>query len=161
MIVLLFSQPLLIFQSSEEAIFLHSWHISLTFIFLILGLVFVVERQHLTKKICTATRYLITTWCINLLGDSIRCPARERAEHVELKCGVCGCYVMLSPHNNRPIIIKTAFGIPFPHLFWKHCCLLFNRFCCSYCICDSNWAKFYMMCFFYSRTPYTARMQFN
>src|ERR1700691_5519047 len=33
------------------------------------------------------------------------------------ECGVCGCYVMLSPHNNWPIRIKTAFGITFPRLF--------------------------------------------
>jgi hypothetical protein len=38
----------------------------------------------------------------------------------QLKCSVCGCYVMLSPHNNRPIIIKTTFGVTFPHPFWKH-----------------------------------------
>jgi len=49
-----------------------------------------------------------------------------------LKCGVCGCYVMLSPHNNRPIRIKrikTAFGVTFLRLFGRwlattHCHLL-------------------------------------
>ena len=54
MIVLLFINLLLIFQNSEqnseEAVLFYSWHISLTFIFLMLILVFVVEIQHFRKE---------------------------------------------------------------------------------------------------------------
>ena len=91
---------------------------------------------------CQFVECLESIECENCLRVLESCRNPMGTENLWLKCGVCGCYVMLSPHNNWPIIIKTAFGIPFPHLFWKHCCLLFNRFCCSCCICDSNWAKF-------------------
>ena len=49
-----FINLLLIFQNSEqnseEAVLFYSWHISLTFIFLMLILVFVVEIQHFRKE---------------------------------------------------------------------------------------------------------------
>jgi hypothetical protein len=49
-----FINLLLIFQNSEqnseEGVLFYSWHISLTFIFLILILVFVVEIQHFRKE---------------------------------------------------------------------------------------------------------------
>ena len=86
------------------------------------------ERQHYTTKLVHDRCHMVTClWAFNAI--------------TWLKCGVCGCYVMLSPHNNRPIIIKTAFGIPFPRLLWKHCCLLSIDFAVVVAS-FSNWAKF-------------------
>ena len=59
-----------------------------------------------------------------------------------LDFGIPGVYVMLCPHNNQPINIKTAFGVTFPRLFGRHCHLLLSRLGCSCCICDSNGLKF-------------------
>ena len=69
-----FLNLLLIFQNSEEAILFHLWHISLTFIFLILSLVFVVEMQHFKKEMHShnlsamadtpETYYIIPSWVI-------------------------------------------------------------------------------------------------
>ena len=103
-------------------------------------------------KLVATTPFVFPFWCFHAHSTAYQ----YLPSH--LKCSVCDCYVMLSLHNNQPIIILTAFGVTFTCLFWSSCCLLSNRLCCSYCICDSNWVNFWI---FYSRTPYAARMQFN
>src|SRR6266436_4732389 len=57
--------------------------------------VYICDFFKLPKKVS-----LITKWMLWL--------------NSRLKCGVCGCYVMLCPHNNQPIKFKAAFGFYFP-----------------------------------------------
>ena len=61
---------LFIFQNSEEAVFFHSWYISLNFIFSILNLIFVVEMQYFKKemhshKLSAMADNYPADWCIN------------------------------------------------------------------------------------------------